>query len=403
METKDRCPICNSRKIHVKDADSTISCYNCGYDARKETIEQAKARVPKYRIVKVRKTASEPKLVSVKPKIKVSSPSEKKVSCAVCGKTPPNSVRKDGTYFCTVCGYDSADNTYIMGYDKLPCPYCGSKSKYFHHDGVAVCYSCKHLSPRYNRVPYETVRTKLDDDVLPFTSPEVMVNGKVLSLFVDKDTMKLSVDGAETSYPVNVNNNVVFTIGKMGKIDVDYRNPIELLGLYVRLLKHAILGRGAFEKEWREVVRGTNFDFDPLTVLQLIERGLLTKKQVETKLIPLMNEKFTSVREQGSAQSLFWAAEKAFEMGIYNSIEKEIRDVQDLVKVYRQKAKEEVEARKKALAAGRVPVKASEPESPVADANPMNLPDGLEKVSKTQVLQFDGYRLHYTLSHVEKV
>lgn len=405
IDKEIRCPICNSRQIYVRKSDGKLACYNCWYDERKESLGEAKKRIDLNRLVT---PLGMPRILSKQGTKKTSgkspAPKDGVVSCAVCGKTPPNSVRKDGTYFCTVCGYDSADKTYFKGYESEKCSKCGSRSKYFRHDGTMVCQSCKTAGPRFNRVPFET-KPVVDssEDILPFTSPEITLNGKILSLFVEKNVMKLSVDGGENEYPINMNNNVVFTIGKMGTINVDYHNPIEILKLYIRKIKHATLGKAAFEKEWKDVVKGTSFDFEPLTVIQLVERGLLPREKVEVDLIPLMNEKLSSVREWKSAETLCWAAEKFFEMGLYGRLEEETRAAQDLIKAYEQKAKEEARAEKLAQAKAAVRPVAAPAGSDGADVKSVKLPEGLETVSQTQVLLFGGYKLHYTLSNVEKV
>jgi len=223
----------------------------------------------------------------------------------------------------------------------------------------------------------------------------VIVRNKELHISQHKNMLRLNVRGLEgTEFPLTLKDARAFTIGELGKVDVNYNDPIEVLNIYIRKLKHAQRGKGDFEHMWADGMSGTDYDFPPTVMVKMVEKGYV---QLEDKkrMLKLIRSRFFSKGKDVPYTHPLWASKKVLEMGIYEELDEEIAAAEEKIEEIRN-APPEPE-----------PVVVVEPKvAPEPEQGEVAPEDKIPEeiagvIAEEQVINLKGYKATYKLMKVE--
>lgn len=227
----------------------------------------------------------------------------------------------------------------------------------------------------------------------------VIVRNKELHISQHKGMLRLNVRGIEGMvYPLSLKAARAFTIGELGKVDVNYNDPIEVLNIYIRKLKHAQKGKGDFEHMWAEGMEGTDYDFPPTVLVKMVERGFIPFED-KKKMLRVIRSRFFSKGKDVPWTNPLWASKKVLEMGIYDEIDKEIAAAEEKIEEIRT-APPEPEPVVEPVVEPEVSAEPEKVEVVAGEKIPEEIAD---VVADEQIINLKGYRVTYKLMKVEPV
>lgn len=153
-------------------------------------------------------------------------------------------------------------------------------------------------------------------------------------------------------------NRVLAFICSAEDIGGDLFDPITVLGIWIRKLKHARQGIPTFEAVWVAALKNTEYDLLPAQVLQLRAKGFLPEKVVADEILPAVEAHADfkyEYRGKWPGKLLFLdAALAAFKVGVYPDLDGAIAHAQQAIAQI-QKEREEAAARETSAATSPSP------------------------------------------------